>query len=200
MGAFYNRVESLNFNIAITRFTNETFTENKFWRERNFYNGCIYGSPVKISYNIDPDMILFVLEMNNTTNKIMGIGVIQQMSCEGYKYRMNSENSENGENGVNGENDNNKKIIVAKKVNIYDDNNYNRFIYASKYRIDIVEDFIPLSLYRKILILERMVFYGKSHSKRGQGIQLIPSWFKEYDFEVFSDLINIFKMKYGNIK
>ena len=190
MGAFYNRSESLNFNIAITRFTSETFAENKFWRERNSHDGCIYGCPVKISYTIDPDMILFVLEMNNTTNKIMGIGVIQQMSCEGYKYTMNVDNDNENEN-------NKKKIIVAKKVNIHDDNNYNRFVYSSKYRIDMIDDFIPLTLYRKILILERMVFHGKSHSKRGQGIQLIPSWFKEYNFEVFSDFINVFKMKYG---
>ena len=189
MGAFYNRGESLNFNIAITRFTSETFAENKFWRERNSHSGCIYGCPVKISYTIDPDMILFVLEMNNTTNKIMGIGVIQQISCEGYKYKINVENDKKDENDK-------KKIIVAKKVNIYDDNNYNRFIYSSKYRIDMEYDFIPLGLYRKILILEGMVFYGKSHSKRGQGIQLIPSWFKDYNFEVFSELINIFKIKY----
>ena len=187
MGAFYNRTNLLNFNIAITRFTNETYLQNKFWRERNSYDGCIYGCPVKISYVIDPDIILFVLEMNNTTNKIMGISVIQPMSCVGYKYKVNAK-------------DNANDIVCTKytkKVNIYDDKNYNRFIYSSKYRIDISTDFIPISFYRKILILERMIFYGKSHCKRGQGIQLIPSWFKDYDFDVFTDIINLFKTKYS---
>ena len=120
MVAFYTRTNLLNFNIALTRFTNETYLQNKFWRERHSHYGCIYGCPVKISYVIDPDIILFVLEMNNTTNKIMGISVIQPMSCVGYKYKVNAK-----------DNDKDNDIVstkYTKKVNIYDDKNYNRFI------------------------------------------------------------------------
>ena len=185
MAAFYRRPSVFVYDIATTRFTNITLCENRFWRERNQHNGCIYGCPVKISYNIDPDMILFVLEMNNTTNKIVGIGVIQPVSCEGYRK--------------SGGQDKSNSMAMTKtmrRVPIYGDNNYNRFVYSSKYRIDIEADFIPLSLYRKILILERMVFYGKGHCKRGQGIQLMPVWLRDYEFDVCDDLVNVFRIKY----
>ena len=66
----------MDYGILTTRFTNETYMENKRWREINQYEGCIYMSKSKISNSLSYNKPYFVLEMNNTTNKVMGIGII----------------------------------------------------------------------------------------------------------------------------
>lgn len=138
--------------IAITRFDNVTYKENRDWCKRYNFQGCIYGTPIKLSESILPDTILFVLEMNNTTNKIMGIGMI--------KF---------GANGCS---------VSSKKHKIYSDNNYNRFVYRSDYRIDFNENYCPLRFHKKIQKLEQCLFKGSRHCKRGQGIQLLPIWIR----------------------
>ena len=60
-----------------TRFNDETFKEYKAWRLKNNYQGSIYTSPVTIKNNIYPDAQLFILEMNNSKNKIEAIGIIK---------------------------------------------------------------------------------------------------------------------------
>ena len=134
--------------LAFTHFDRKTYQENRDWCLRNNYGGCIYGTPIRISSSIDPDTTLYVLEMNNTTNRIMGIGVIVPE----------------------------KHTITRAKI--YTDQNYNRFIYNSKLRIDFQKDFVPISMIKKIVVLERMLFYGSRHCKRGQGIQLLPLWIR----------------------
>lgn len=62
--------------IGTTRFNDATWNENKIWREKNHSNGCAYGVMKPITINIPLNSSVFVLEMNNTTNKIMGIGLI----------------------------------------------------------------------------------------------------------------------------
>jgi hypothetical protein len=91
--------------IATTRFNNETWEENKKWREKHDWDGCIYGAPVKISEDIPGYSALFILEMNNDKNKIEGIGLIYNRLYYDNSYR------------------------------IYADRNYNRYTYKSKYRI-----------------------------------------------------------------
>ena len=134
--------------LAFTHFDSKTYQENRDWCIKNNYGGCIYGTPIRISSSIDPDTTLYVLEMNNTTNRIMGIGVIVPE----------------------------KHTITRAKI--YTDQNYNRFIYNSKLRIDFQKDFVPISMIKKIVVLERMLFYGSRHCKRGQGIQLLPLWIR----------------------
>ena len=65
------------YTIATTRFNNDSFIENQRWRERNEWSGCIYGTPIKIKENIIPSSDVFIIEMNNDENKIMGIGLIK---------------------------------------------------------------------------------------------------------------------------
>ena len=66
----------MDYGILTTRFTNETYMENKRWREINNYEGCIYMSKTKVSNSLSYDKHYFVLEMNNSINKVMGIGII----------------------------------------------------------------------------------------------------------------------------
>ncbi len=65
------------YTITTTRFGKETFAENERWRENNEWPGCIYGTPIKIKDNIMPNSNIFVIEMNNDENKIMGVGLIK---------------------------------------------------------------------------------------------------------------------------
>ena len=92
--------------IMATRFNNSTWEENCRWREKNQFNGCIYNSPVNIKDNIPLEISLFVIEMNNETNKIEGIGKI-------INY-----------------------VHTDKKYKIYNDLNYNRYTYHGKLRIN----------------------------------------------------------------
>jgi hypothetical protein len=57
-----------------TRFTNETLAENLRYRDTH-QETCIYGLGVPIS-DKHPHTPLYILEMNNTTNELIGIGII----------------------------------------------------------------------------------------------------------------------------
>jgi hypothetical protein len=88
--------------------------------------------------------IIFILEMNNDTNKIAGIGIIKNKLDYNY-YR------------------------------IYSNNNYNRFTYKSDYYMPAHE----LESHTEIIqAVEKCLFTGKSHLKRGQGITSFPLKFQ----------------------
>lgn len=92
--------------IMVTRFNNNTWTENCKWKEKNGVSGCIYNSPVHIKENIPLMIFIYVIEMNNDQNKIMGIGKIINKVCTDQNYR------------------------------IYEERNYNRYTYRGKNRIN----------------------------------------------------------------
>lgn len=62
--------------LAVTHFNNQTLCENKRWRENNNYNGCIYNCPVKIKEKIPLLSKVYIFEMNNEINLLIGIGII----------------------------------------------------------------------------------------------------------------------------
>ena len=62
------------YGVLISRFTEATFQETIRYRETNKIK-CIYGATRRISESL-PDCPYFMIEMNNDTNQIMGIGVI----------------------------------------------------------------------------------------------------------------------------
>ena len=72
----------------VTRFNNNTWKENMLWRERNNQKGCIYNSPVYIKDNIPLKTIIYVIEMNNERNKIMGIGRIINKVYTNQQYKI----------------------------------------------------------------------------------------------------------------
>ncbi len=142
------------FGVLLSRFTNETYAENKRWKENNNVK-CIYGSSLPISPNL-PMIEYFVIEMNNDTNKIMGIGLIEK--------------------------------LTVPKVKIYSNPYFNRYIYKGKHHIPIE------MIENKDIIdeLEKLLFYGKTHLKRG-GTTLFPKkllkkiymeWLKELNIKM----------------
>jgi hypothetical protein len=93
-------------NIVTSRFNNSTWEENCSFREKHKEISCIYGSPQQMTEKIPLNSLVFVVEMNNSTNKIEGIGLIRNL--------LNHE----------------------KKLRVYETGNYNRYTYQGKYRID----------------------------------------------------------------
>ena len=128
--------------IGTTRFTDETWDENVKWRVKNNYlNGCVYGTPKVIRDCVTYQDIVYVLEMNNDINKIMGIGKIKNKIQVG---------------------------MSSRKCKIYNDRFYCKFIYAGKKRVDRFELSERENII--IQILDILVFKSKCHIKRGHGI------------------------------
>lgn len=67
----------LQHYVVTTRFNNATWNENVAYRTKHPTIGCIYPTPMENSPQMAPDTILFVLEMNNDTNRILGIGMVK---------------------------------------------------------------------------------------------------------------------------
>jgi hypothetical protein len=99
-------MNSEKITIASTRFNNHTWNENVNYRNKIQHNGCIYGCPQSISIKIPDESLLYIFEMNNSLNRIEGIGLIKN------------------------------KIHYDNYYKIYSDGNYNRFVYKSNYRIN----------------------------------------------------------------
>jgi len=99
-------MSSRKIAIASTRFNNHTWNENVNYRNKIRHSGCIYGCPQSISIKIPDDSLLYIFEMNNSLNRIEGIGLIKN------------------------------KIYYDNYYKIYSDGNYNRFVYKSNNRIN----------------------------------------------------------------
>jgi hypothetical protein len=90
------------FSVVTTRFNEETFKENLDYRTKHNLK-CLYCSPLEMSQHIYLNTGVFVIEMNNSKNKIEGVGFIKNRPC-GDRY-----------------------------YTVYKDGNYNRYVYKGKY-------------------------------------------------------------------
>ena len=63
------------FYLASSRFTNDTWMENRKFCQ-DYKKKAAYCCPIPISMKIPLDVLIGVLEMNNDTNCIIGIGLI----------------------------------------------------------------------------------------------------------------------------
>tara|TARA_Y100000590_G_C15723601_1_gene1014392 strand:+ start:1214 stop:1816 length:603 start_codon:yes stop_codon:yes gene_type:complete len=132
------------FYIATTRFSNSTWQENVQWKKRHNWKGCIYGVPSPLPTYIPQNATIYIIEMNNDTNKIIGIGAIRN------------------------------KPRFQLTANIYTEQFYNRYIYRDKSRISREELYAYSPFYRNFIRhIENILFKGKSHMKRGQGFTSI---------------------------
>ena len=166
--------------LMVTRFNTKTFTELQEYKQKHSITIPIYGAPWGIKELVPLKKYIIVFEMNNDTNKIMGISIIKNY------------------------------IYMDKYYNIYEDRNYNRFVYKGKYRIDRSD----LSKFEEIIlkIFDLILFYGYSsppedskkrrgsHMKRGQGISLIPkkkySNYKIKNKNLLTLLVEMFKRRF----
>jgi hypothetical protein len=91
--------------------------------------------------------VLMVLEMHNDENKVKAIGLVKS-----------------------------QELSADKAYQIYEDRNYNRYIYKSNYRL-ILDQIELLPMEKKIIaIFDELLFKGAWHLKRAQGITAVPDW------------------------
>ena len=147
----------LNPLMLTTRFTTETFQENKRYRDTHNIS-CIYSSSLPISDKLSYQDY-YVLEMNNSINRIMGIGKISK--------------------------------TLQPIAYIYSYKYYNRYTYKGSQYAPIIESELVLPQEYKDIItrVERKIFYGKGHMKRGSSFTSFPV----YPHEDVGDLILVFK-------
>ena len=143
-----------------TRFTTETFQENKRYRDTNNIS-CIYSSSLPISDKL-PYQDYYVLEMNNSTNCIMGIGKISK--------------------------------TLQPTASIYSYKYYNRYTYKGVYApmrsIDAQDELDIPQEYKDIITkVEKKIFYGKGHLKRGSSFTSFPLYPHKEDVP---ELISVF--------
>ena len=93
------------FSMVTTRFNNDTYKENQEFKNKYNYTGCIYGAPQEMSPKIAIDSFVFVIEMNNSQNRLEGIGLIKNMTRMDMYFK------------------------------IYFTGNFNRYVYKGKYHI-----------------------------------------------------------------
>jgi hypothetical protein len=138
--------------IVTTRYNNLTWQINQQYREKKKLP-CVYASPFKMSEKIDLGSAVFVVEMNNSMNEIMGIGLIQNKICN-------------------------------KSCNVQANTDYNRYVYIGHHHIsrEIVKRYNP----DLVRVLDKILFKGYTHSKRGSGFTQIPK--KVMTIEMCEDL------------
>ena len=156
------------FDVISTRFTTETYIQLYRYKQENeiMYNS-LYGVNYRMSEYIDKYTYLFILEMNNTVNKIMGVGLISNVTLDKKHQIFNNEVFNNYNYGssyhiqlINPDTICNYNLRSIKKI----DNH--QTIYCD----NINEEFIEF--FEKIIIPK--CFYGKSHLKRGGGFTRFP--------------------------
>lgn len=156
------------FYLASTRFNQSTWNENTKYRREYLHKGGIYGVSIKINEKYPLKSIMFVIEMNNEINNICGIGIIRN------------------------------SLMLDKKYRIYEENNYNRFIYGGDFWMsrEEIQEYDPAL----VGVLENILFKGKGHLKRQSGISVISSksflnW-KYDEKEIKESIKNLFVLKF----
>lgn len=154
--------------IVTTRFNSNTWIEN--YEYRNKYNiPCIYTISQRSSPKLEHNSLMFVIEMNNSINRLEGVGLIRN------------------------------NIQIDKYYKIYNDNNFNRYCYKGKYYIERT----LLENYNKELIdiLDRILFKGKAHLKRGSGFTTLTEKLLRNEIcshiDINYEIKNIFLQHFG---
>ncbi len=118
----------------------------------------LYGPAFKIRNTYSIGSLIFVAEMNNETNKIEGIGLIKNT------------------------------LVSDKKYKIYENSEYNRYIYRGKYWLS--RDQLNILDPEIVEIFDNILFKGKSHLKRMSGITILTKkLFTNWNYEL-TDLKN----------
>ena len=97
------------FDIYTTRFDSYTYLENFRYKNNMDFNGSLYGTTLKLPSKVSLEKYVFVLDMNNTINKIMGIGLIKNI------------------------------ISKEQNIKIYKNQAFNNFIYKSNYYLPLID-------------------------------------------------------------
>ena len=123
------------YSVVTTRFNNETLKSNYSYRLKHNYS-CMYCSPSELSPKIYYNTAVFVIEMNNSENKIEGVGLIKN------------------------------KIETDRYYKVHNEGNTNRYIYVGNYFIDrkSIEEYNERLVYILDIILFKGYTHSKRGS------------------------------------
>ena len=125
--------------------------------------GSLYSTTMPMPASAPRDKYLFVLDMNNTTNRLMGVGLIKNM------------------------------LAKDQSVRVYDDPGFNNYIYKSRFYVPLVDagGFWDNGIMAFVANeLEDNLFYGKAHLKRGGSFTAFPR--KKLKFKHLRFLLTLF--------
>jgi hypothetical protein len=141
--------------LTTTRFNTNTWNERERWMVRHNWEKGCIYG-TPVCVKEHIYGTMIVLEMHNDENRIKAIGLLK-----------------------------NRHNLSDKNFQLYEDRNYNRYIYKGDYRIEIqynektnaIENASLTDLEKKIInIFNRLLFKGACHLKRAQGITAVPHW------------------------
>ena len=166
----------VSYELMTTRFTDETFQQYQRYKNNHQIDGSLYNVAYYLRFNtVKLNVPMIILEMNNTQNKLMGMGLVLNQFQD------------------------------MNKHDIYTDINYNRYTYQSKYYISFAEyspdwKYVPdLKTVRKVIFaLETVCFFGKTHIKRGAAFTRVPTkLLSKYEYYIVKKILyEWFKIKY----
>ena len=153
--------------ILTTRYNEKTLSANRSFLESSAKYKCIYSSPVEISSGVPPGSKCVVLEMNNDTNRIIGLGLIEKREC--------------------------KKKLGVQEWGYYNRVHYSGYFHIDRREIDSCsgdslnpsgDSLSPsgdslvdsLNLRESVVmkLLDLLCFKGSGHLKRGKGLTMFP--------------------------
>ncbi len=74
--------------IGLAHFNNKTYNENILWKHNTKFTGCIYGLQQFLPDSIPPESDIYMIDMNNDTNKIVGIGLVKKVNIPENRTRV----------------------------------------------------------------------------------------------------------------
>ncbi len=126
-----------------TRYNEETWAANQAYRQKH-HLACVYCAPYEISDTIPLMDRLLVIEMNNSLNRVEGIGLVRNKPHV-QKVRVHADTGSSG---------------------------FNRVAYIGKHYVS--RDQLLAADAELVQVLETLLFVGRGHSKRGLGISRVP--------------------------
>ena len=148
--------------IMTTRFTEQTWDQHVRWREQHMKKGCIYTSPRMITQRIPYNTTLYVIEMNNGTNQIMGIGVMTNTHSK--PRTIYSDRNYN-------------RFTYTGPIRL-DRSELTQMVYIGDYYVKLIK------------ILEAVCFKGYTHSKRSTGITKLPQSVLDNSYINFNEILH----------
>lgn len=173
--SYYNKFNIINnrFDILSTRFTSNTYLElYRYKNQKGIENQSIYGVKTTIGQNVDIHKYLFVLEMNNTINKIVGIGMIKNFKSKNQDIQIYNDSSLNNHIYTSSFH---VQLIDPTRINNYSKSSLTKNKVLSIYCENIPSEFIDL-MEDEII---PNCFFGKGHIKRGGGFTRYPMKFQK---------------------
>ena len=153
--------------VLTTRYNDKTLLANHTFLEKTGKYKCVYSSPSSISEKIPVGSNCIVLEMNNDSNRSIGIGLIEKTEC--------------------------KKKLCVQEWGYYNRVHYTGYFRIDREELVLpsANPALPvvstslsnLAESQTMELLDSLCFKGSGHLKRGKGLTMFPVAYLYSHFE-----------------